>query len=107
MDEDQRVRGVPASAVRDLLGVSGVQPGQDAAGQDVPVPVPAALQPHEQDVLRAGRRAAGDRVRVADAAHVAHEHVGQAAGHQGQPGDEAAQRVPGPAPDAVRHHPPA
>ena len=53
VNEDQRVRVVPAGAVGHLLRVTRVQGRQHPAGQDVTVPIPAALQPHEQDVLRA------------------------------------------------------
>jgi hypothetical protein len=73
VDEDQRIRVITARAAGDGLSVSRMQLGQDAGGQDVAIPVPAAFQSHKEDVLRADRGAAGDSVRTPDAAHVLDE----------------------------------
>src|SRR5271169_2563489 len=111
MDQDQRVRVIAAAARRDLLRVARVQGPQDVVRQDVAVPVGTALQAHQQDVLRADGRAADDRVRTADAAHVLDDEVGEAAYRQHQRGGDAAQDVsslPGSTPQRLRracpHH---
>ena len=62
MDQDQRIGVVAARAVRDGLRVAGVQGLQNVVRQDIAGPVAAALQTHEQDVLRADRRSADDCV---------------------------------------------
>ena len=96
VDQDQGVRGVPADAlVQDALSAPGVQGVQDVVRQDVAVPVGAAFQSHQQDVLRADGRAAVDRVRAADAAHVAHDKVGKTAHRQDQGSGHAAQGISG------------
>ena len=97
VDQDEGIRVIPAGAVGDGLPVSGVQRPQDVAGQDVPVPVPAAFQAHQQDVLGAGGRAAANGVRGADAAHVTHDIEGHATGQHGQRRSDAGHGVPGPA----------
>src|SRR5258708_23993327 len=107
VDQDQGVRGVAADPPQDRAPAPRVQLRQDPVRQHVAVPVPPALQPHQQDVLGADRRTAGDRVRGSDIADVPDDVPGVAADEQDEGRKHAGHGVPGNAGDpprrALRH----
>src|SRR5215469_953129 len=93
VNQDESICSVTAGTVFDLLPVARVQRAQNVVGQDVAVPVCAALETHQQDVLGSDGRSADDGVRGANARDAVDEEVRETAEKQGKDGGNAAHGV--------------